>query len=163
MAYIGVPAIGTIFMFIILFGLPIDTPFLVISALILFFLLGMILVLIWIIRSQIFVNCQAEIDTEGIRFSIENDSFFYDRKSFYITWENVHAIEEKFSNQNGSYYYSVGFGKPRFTVNFSIDEKFEEDAEAFFKQLRFYQDNPKSKLQVRSTKKVSQHHILLQG
>lgn len=147
-ALIGVPAIGTIFMLIILFGLPVDTPFWDILVLVAVFLLIMILALIWIIKSQIFVNCQAEIDTSGIKFSIENDSLFYDRKSLYATWENIHAIDEKFSNQNGDYYYALSLNKPRFIVNFSTQENFEEDAEEFFKQLRFYQDNTLSKLQV---------------
>ena len=163
-AFIGVPSIGALLMFFVLFCLPIDTPLWVISTLIASFLLAMMLALRWIIKTQIFITCQVESDSRGIKFTIENDTLFYSKRSFYSFWEDIYSIEEKFSNQNGDHYYAVSFSKPLFCANFSMQENFEEDAEEFFKQLRVFQDNQTlSKLQLRSSYKTIKENIFAAG
>lgn len=163
-AFIGVPSIGALLMFFVLFCLPIDTPLWIISTLIASFLLVMILALRWIIKTQIFVACQVQSDSRGIKFTIERGSLFYSKRSFYSIWEDIYSIEEKFSNQNGDYYYAVGFNKPLFCANFSMQENFEQDAEEFFKQLRVLQDNQTlSKLQVHKNYKIVKQNIFATG
>lgn len=140
-AFIGVPLIGALTMLTILFCLPIDTPIWTITVLILSFLSLMILTLRWVIKTQIFVACDVNIYKSGIRFIIKNDSLFYTKRNLFFTWKNITSIEEKFNNQNGDYYYAIRFNEPSFSANFSMKEQHEEEAEAFFKQLRYFQDN----------------------
>lgn len=140
-AFIGIPLIGALLMLVILFCLPLDTPIWVISMLILFFLALMIVALQWVIKTQIFVACDVELDKNGIKFAIKHSTLFYSKKSLHFSWKNIYSIEEKFSNQNGDYYYAVKFSEPPFSANFSIKEQHEAEAEAFFKQLRQLQEN----------------------
>ena len=71
-AFIGIPLIGALLMLVILFCLPLDTPVWVISILILFFLALKIVALQWVIKTQIFVACDVELDKNGIKFGILN-------------------------------------------------------------------------------------------
>ncbi len=139
-ALIGIPTLGALIMLTMLLCFPFFTPAWLISFLIISFLLFMIFVLKWIIKKQIFVPCHVSIDRQGIKFEILTNSLFYSKKIFQSTWANISSIEERFSIQNGNYSYAIGFKNPQFKAHFSIDENFEEEAENFFKTLRFYQE-----------------------
>jgi len=137
---IAVPSIGALLMLMILFCLPINAPFWAIVVLNFSFLLVMILGLKWIIKTQIFIPCQVTIGRRGLSFNIKKSSLFYDKKKFFSAWENIAAISEKFDDQNGEYYYQISFKKSFTKVNLSAQINYKEEAELFFKELRYFQE-----------------------
>jgi hypothetical protein len=139
----GVPTIGALLMFIMLYHLPINTSFWLISMLITTFLLIMIFILRWVIKTQIFVPCAVSIEQEQMKLEITENNLFYNKRNFSAPWENILSIEEKFSIQHGNYSYAVIFTAPYFKANFSMKENYEDEAENFFKLLRYYQENKK--------------------
>jgi hypothetical protein len=114
-------------------------------------LLMMILLLRWVIYSQIMVQSKVSINDKGISFKLQKNSFLYRYVDFYSGWENVNNISEIFCSRTGNYFYRITFKNPFFSANFSAIKNGEAEAEKFFSELDYYKETyglflPKSKI-----------------
>ncbi|TCD11665.1 hypothetical protein EZ449_05255 [Pedobacter frigidisoli] len=140
-AMLVIPFFFISLLFYILFSLPTSISELSILALVLSSIASVFLLLFWVKETQIFVTAKIIINNEGIAFELKKSSLFYWRTSFFSGWERVSNITEMFDNHNGGYFYQITFKNPAFTVNFSPLKNHQLEAEHFFAELQYYQEN----------------------
>lgn len=140
-AIFGIPIFFVSLMFYSLFSLPTSISEISILILASLSIIFVSLLLIWIKNNQIFVSTKVFVNETGISYNLSRSSFFYRRTDFFSGWEKVSSITEMFDNHNGGYFYQITFKDPNFTANFSPLKNQELEAENFFAELQFYQEN----------------------
>ena len=137
---IGIPVIFLSFLFYFLFSLSslFSTPLLL--TIVSVSIIVLTLILLWIKNTQIFVSTTVSISNKGIGFKLHK-SFLYSLSDFFSEWDNVESITEMFDNNEGIHVYKIQFKNPRFVANFSALNNHELEAEKFFSELQYYQEN----------------------
>lgn len=101
----------------------------------------MALVSVWISKTQIFVHSKVLISEDGIGFKLKSTCLLYRRTDFFAGWDNVTRVTEMLDNQNGGYFYQIEFKNPNFVANFNPLKDLEAEADRFFSELQYYQEN----------------------
>ena len=133
---------------------PLVAEWIIFLIIVLSFLL-MILLLRWVVYSQVKVQCKVSLDDKGISFRLQKNSFLYRYVDFYSGWENVNNISEIFCSRTGNYFYRLTFKNPFFSANFSAIKNGETEADKFFSELNYYKETyglfyPQSKIKSKS-------------
>jgi len=140
-AMVGIPVFFITLMLYCLFSLPTSLSEISTLVLVSLSIISMALILLWVTRTQIFVQSKVLISEKGISFKLKSTSFLYRRTDFFCGWENVTSVTEMFDNHNGGYFYQIAFNNPDFVVNFSPLKNHESEADRFFSELQYYQDS----------------------
>lgn len=135
----GLPILEMALLFIFLFSLPKTTPDWIIIAIIVISLVLMAGSVILFATKQLTVPCKMTVNHFGISYEFERRNIFYRRNSFFSGWENVTNISENF-NSGQDNFYRIAFKSPSFTINLSPIKGETEQAEAFFHELTYYQE-----------------------
>jgi hypothetical protein len=115
------------------------TPDWAIITIIVIFLVLMAGSVVLIATKQLTVPCKMTVTSFGISYEFERRNIFYRRNNFFSGWENVTNISENINNGQENF-YRITFTNPAFTINLSPIKGKSEQAEAFFEELTYYQE-----------------------